>query len=161
MVCRGLMLKLHREGLIQLPPVRKIPRNPLVERNRPTVVAVDAQPLAAKLSDIQPLQFRQVRRTPEEALFNSLLEQYHYHGYRQPVGEHLKNLSVNRHGLPPADQGRGQGKQGDVAGLRFFEADQQFAIAIEPGMGSFPTQRRAFQPGWLRSASASSLRCLI
>jgi hypothetical protein len=34
----------------------------------------------------------QVRRTPEEALFNSLMEQYHYLGYEQPVGEHLKYL---------------------------------------------------------------------
>jgi hypothetical protein len=92
MVCRGLMLKLHREGLIELPPVRQIPRNPLVERNRPALVAVDAQALAAKLSEIQPLEFRQVRRTPEEALFNSLLEQHHYLGYSQPVGEHLKYL---------------------------------------------------------------------
>ena len=86
MVCRGLMLKLHREGLIQLPPVRRIPRNPLAERNRPAVVAVDAQPLTARLSEIQPLEFRQVRRTPEEPLFNSLMEQYHYLQYTQPVG---------------------------------------------------------------------------
>jgi hypothetical protein len=33
-----------------------------------------------------------VRRTPEEALFNSLMEQYHYLGYEQPIGEHLKYL---------------------------------------------------------------------
>jgi hypothetical protein len=33
-----------------------------------------------------------VRRTPEEPLFNSLLEQYHYHRYKQPAGEHLKFL---------------------------------------------------------------------
>ena len=33
-----------------------------------------------------------MRRTPEEALFNSLMEQYHYLGYEQPVGEHLKYL---------------------------------------------------------------------
>jgi hypothetical protein len=33
-----------------------------------------------------------VRRTPEEALFNALLEQYHYLGYERPVGEHLKYL---------------------------------------------------------------------
>jgi len=92
MVCRGLMLKLHREGLIELPPVRQIPRNPLVERKQPAVVAVDAQPLSAKLSEIQPLEFRQVRRTPEEGVFNSLLQQYHYLGYSQPVGEHLKYL---------------------------------------------------------------------
>ena len=33
-----------------------------------------------------------MRRTPEEPLFNSLMEQYHYLGYEQPVGEHLKYL---------------------------------------------------------------------
>jgi hypothetical protein len=38
------------------------------------------------------LEFVPVRRTSEEPLFNSLLEQYHYLGYEQPVGEHLKYL---------------------------------------------------------------------
>jgi uncharacterized protein DUF4338 len=92
MVCRGLMLKLHREGLIELPPVRRVMRNPLVERSRRAVIEVDRQPLQAKLSEIGPLTLRQVRRTPDEALFNSLLEQYHYLAYAQPVGEHLKYL---------------------------------------------------------------------
>jgi hypothetical protein len=92
MVCRGLMLKLHREGLIQLPPVRWINRNPLVERNRPAMFLVDEQPLEAQLSEIQPLEFQQVRRTPEEKLFNSLLEQYHYLNYKHPVGESLKYI---------------------------------------------------------------------
>ena len=101
MVCRGLMLKLHRAGLIELPPVRYVPPNPLAERSRPGVVGVDTQPLQASLAEIQPLQLRQVRRTPEEALFNSLLEQYHYLGYAQPVGEHLKYLVV-AHGRPLA-----------------------------------------------------------
>ena len=92
MVCRGLMLKLHREGLIELPPVRWMMRNPLVQRSRPGVVQIDTQALQGQLGAIQPLTWRQVRRTPEEALFNSLLEQYHYLGYTQPVGEHLKYL---------------------------------------------------------------------
>jgi hypothetical protein len=90
MVCRGLMLELHREGLIELPPVRRVMRNPLVERKPRAVIEVDERPLQAKLSEVGPLTLRQVRRTPEEALFNSLLEQYHYLGYSQPVGEHLK-----------------------------------------------------------------------
>lgn len=96
MVCRGLMLKLHREGLIELPPVTGIHPNPLARRCRPAVVSVDEQPLEAALSEIQPLEFRQVRRTPEEALFNSLLEQYHYLQYTQPVGEHIKYLVYTR-----------------------------------------------------------------
>ena len=33
-----------------------------------------------------------MRRTADEPLFNSLMEQYHYLGYEQPVGEHLKYL---------------------------------------------------------------------
>jgi hypothetical protein len=44
------------------------------------------------LRQIQPLEFRQVRRTSSEKLFNSLIEHYHYLGYCQPVGEHLKYI---------------------------------------------------------------------
>jgi Druantia protein DruA len=92
MVCRGLMLELHRAGWIELPPVRKRPNNPLAKRSRPALVAVDTQPLQVKLAELQPLTVRQVRRAPEEPLFNSLIEQHHYLGYSQPVGEHLKFL---------------------------------------------------------------------
>ncbi len=49
-------------------------------------------PLQLSLAEIQPLELRQVRRTPDEALFNSLIAQHHYLGYTQPVGEHLKYL---------------------------------------------------------------------
>ena len=90
MVCRTMMLMLHREGLIELPPVRFVPRNPMVERNAPSVVEVDQTALHTSLAELGPLQLRQVRRTPDEALFNSLLQQHHYLGYTQPVGEQLK-----------------------------------------------------------------------
>ncbi len=101
MVCRGLMLQLHRAGAIELPPVRQVPNNPLAQRRQPSAIRVDTQPLQAKLDEIQPLTLRQVRRTPQEALFNSLIEQYHYLGYTQPVGEHLKYL-VYAQGQPIA-----------------------------------------------------------
>ena len=91
-VCRGLMLRLHREGVIQLPPVRRPMANPLVERKKPAVVEVGTEPLGGRLAELRPLEFRSVRRRPEEALFNSLLEQYHYLGYKQQVGEQLKFL---------------------------------------------------------------------
>jgi hypothetical protein len=101
MVCRSLMLMLHRESLIELPPVRRVMRNPMVERSRPVLVRVDEAPLQVRFTELGPLEVRQVRRTPEEALFNSLLQHHHYLGYTQPVGEHLKYL-VYAQGRPVA-----------------------------------------------------------
>jgi hypothetical protein len=44
------------------------------------------------LRNLQPLEFEPVRRTARESLFNRLIEEHHYLGYEQPVGEHLKYL---------------------------------------------------------------------
>ena len=92
MVCRGLMLMLHRQGLIELPPVRRVNRNPFLERSAPVAVTVDETALSTSLADLGTLEVRQVRRTPDEAVFNGLMQQHHYLGYTQPVGEHLKYL---------------------------------------------------------------------
>jgi len=92
MVCRGLLLMLHRAGEIELPPIRQVSLNPFVRRDKPQPVPVDASPIRGALADVLPVSLRQVRRTSEEALFNSLIEQHHYLGYEQPVGEHLKYL---------------------------------------------------------------------
>jgi hypothetical protein len=90
MVCRGLMLSLHRAGHIELPPVRFTPPNPLATRPRPHEVEVDRTPIDASLRDLGPLTFRQVRRTPQEGLFNWMIESEHYLKYQHPVGESLK-----------------------------------------------------------------------
>src|SRR6202012_1394002 len=108
MVCRGLLLMLHRAGEIELPAVRQIPLNPFVQRQRPQRLLIDATPLAGTLDEIRHLELTQVRPTAAEPLFNSLIEQHHYLGYEQPVGEHLKYL-VWAQGRP-------------VAGLAFSSA---------------------------------------
>jgi hypothetical protein len=92
MVCRGLMLALFRAGHIELPARKRTPLNPLVLRKKPAPLAIDPHLLQGPLSQILPLEIRQVRRTPLETLCNSLIDQYHYLGYVQPVGEHLKYL---------------------------------------------------------------------
>ena len=101
MVCRGMMLMLHREGLIELPALRQVGRSSLMGREKPDAVSIDQTPLSMNFAELGPLQVRQVRRTPEEAMFNSLLQQHHYLGYSQPVGEHLKYL-VYAQGRPIA-----------------------------------------------------------
>ena len=92
MVCRGLMLALHRAGHIALPNRQHVPPNPLAQRSPPAALEIDRRPVQGSLQSLGPLRWEQVRRTPQEPLFNSLLEQHHYLGYTQPVGEHLKYL---------------------------------------------------------------------
>jgi hypothetical protein len=99
MVCRGLMLELHRRGRIELPPVCKTPPNNVVRREAPGRVEVDTTPIRASLSELRPLEFRQVRWTAQERLFAGLIEEHHYLGYTRPVGEHLKYLIY--HGARP------------------------------------------------------------
>ena len=105
MVCRGLLLGLHRARHIALPAARLGSFNPATRyrgsRCKAGAIEVDTTPLTVPLSALRPLEFRPVRRTPEEALFNSLIEQYHPLRYVQPVGEHLKYL-VYATGRPAA-----------------------------------------------------------
>ena len=92
MICRGLMLELHRAGHIGLPAKKSTPANPFVDRKKPGKVKIDQSPVCGRLSQIKPLKFEQVRRSVTEKLFNSLIEHYHYLGYCQPVGEQLKYM---------------------------------------------------------------------
>jgi hypothetical protein len=92
MVCRGLMLELHRAGHIRLPAKKRRVNNPFVNRTKPAKITIDQSRVEGKLSEIKPLQFSQVRRTVSEKLFNSLIEHYHYLGYCHPVGEQLKYI---------------------------------------------------------------------
>jgi hypothetical protein len=93
MVCRSLMLVLHRAGHIQLPPPR-LPaiNNAILHRRVAPREFCDTTPIQGALAGVGSLQIRLVRRSAGEKLFNSLLQQYHYLGFRRPVGEHLKYL---------------------------------------------------------------------
>lgn len=93
MVCRSLLLALHRAGHIELPAKRMAPPNNAIRHRRaaPTV-AYDTTPVEGTLASLGSLDIRLVRRAQGEALFAQLLSRYHYLGYSRPVGEHLKYL---------------------------------------------------------------------
>src|SRR6185369_17173978 len=78
MVCRGLLLMLHRAGQIELPGIRFRPPNPLARRGRPQPILIDMTQLDAPLSVVRPILLQQFRKTTDELLFNSLMEQHHY-----------------------------------------------------------------------------------
>jgi hypothetical protein len=91
MVCRGLMLGLHRAGLIELPAQRHFPPNPLADRVEPEPDLSWGE-VEGALSELGAIEIRHVRRTPQEKLFGRLMQAHHYLGYTQPVGEHLKYI---------------------------------------------------------------------
>jgi hypothetical protein len=141
MVARGLLLALDRAGRIELPARRQVPRNPLVERRKPFEISIDRTPVRASLAELRPLEFVQVRRTADEALFNGLIEAHHYLGYTQPVGAHLKYLvyaaerpvaccsfsSAPRH-LGPRDRFIGWSAEARRRNLRFVAYNPRFLI---------------------------------
>lgn len=141
-VCRGLMLVLHRAGHITLPPARWAAKQPPDRRSPPEPVEVAPIPLAVPLSELGPVEIRQVRRSPEEALVKSLVAQHHYLGYVHPVGEHLKYLVTARGGQPvacfcwssaprhlgPRDRYIGWSKAARKANIRFVAYQSRFLI---------------------------------
>jgi hypothetical protein len=101
MVCRGLLLALHRGGHIVLPPVRQHCGGRRSVVGVRGCVASDKTPLNATVKEVAPLEVVSVRRTKNERLYDGLVGQHHYLGYSQPVGEHLKYV-VFSHGRPVA-----------------------------------------------------------
>jgi hypothetical protein len=153
MVCRGLMLALHRAGHIQLPPVRHQPPNPLAQRRKPAPLTRSAwEPIQGAVRELGALEIRQVRRTAQEPLFGSLIQAHHYLAYTQPVGEHLKHLvyvrgtpiaclawsSAPRH-LGPRDRFIGWTAQERRAGIHLVAYNTRFLLlpwAKVPGLAS-------------------------
>ena len=141
MVCRSLMLALHRSGHIELPPVRWRPPNNVIARPAPAPVAMDRDPIRGRLGDIGPLVIRLVRGTAQEPLFNALIEAHHYLGYTAPVGEHLKYVvfaqdrpiacfawsSAPRH-LGPRDRFIGWSAEARRQNIRFLVYNSRFLI---------------------------------
>jgi hypothetical protein len=92
MACREVLLTLYRKNLINYPSGTHDGRNK--KRNRSiTLVNTNKTPLTAKLTDLAPVDLKSVRNTKLEPLYNSLVQEYHYLGYRQIVGNHLKYIA--------------------------------------------------------------------
>ena len=140
MVCRGMMLALHRAGHIALPAAKWKFRG-TYSRERPAAVLVDSSPLRCGFGELEPPRFRQVRRTGEEPLFNHLIAAHHYLGYTRPVGEHLKYLvyagsrpvacfawsSAPRH-LKPRDRYIGWPREARRENIRYIAYNPRFLI---------------------------------
>jgi hypothetical protein len=139
-LCRGLLLQLHRGGHVQLPAPQWRSARPR-RHHVVTRIEIEPVPLDAPLSQIGPIEIRQVRRTADEDLVKSLVAQFHYLGYVHPVGEHIKYLmtaqrrpiacmclsSAARH-LGARDRFIGWSKEARKANIRLVAYQSRFLI---------------------------------
>jgi hypothetical protein len=92
MACRSLLLKLQARGLITLPP-RQRPSVNARRNQRSVAVWPTPAPIQAPLEYLGELSVVPVVSGSAEArLLRALLQQYHYLGHRNCVGENLKYL---------------------------------------------------------------------
>jgi hypothetical protein len=131
--CRVALLKLHRRGLIELPPARQAAVSPSqrlsAERVRPAPRVVDPS-----LPALQPVSLRRVEgaEDPASRCWNELMNQYHYLGAGPLCGAQLRYLIHS-----PA--------QGWLGGLAFSAAAWHLAARDEWIGWSEPARRAHLQ----------------
>ncbi|MCP4757515.1 MAG: DUF4338 domain-containing protein [Proteobacteria bacterium] len=94
MGARKVLLRLHRDGCIELPP----PRNGNGNRKALEHRDVDWPPekrLEGSAGDLVDLRLDPVEDKAESGLFNALVDRYHYLGYRPLPGAQLRYLVRN------------------------------------------------------------------
>lgn len=92
MACRALLLSLEAKGALELPPRQKESFRAPRRADR-QVFAVDDSPLEGKVAEFRSLTIRMVRQTPDEALWDYLVNAHHYLGRPWIVGSSLKYLA--------------------------------------------------------------------
>ena len=79
MSCRVAMLRLHREGLLQLPPPRN--RKGGSSRIEHTFWSAPQEPLSRPVHELPGVHLEPVLSRPDSALWNEYIDRYHYLGY--------------------------------------------------------------------------------
>lgn len=92
MACRALLLSLEAKGAVELPPRQKESFRAPRRADR-QVFAVDDSPLEGTVAAFGSLTLRMVRQTPDEALWDYLVNTHHYLGRPWIVGACLKYLA--------------------------------------------------------------------
>jgi hypothetical protein len=92
MACRTLLLSLETKGVLTLPPRQKESFRAPRRADR-LAFLVDSTPLDGTVTEFGSLTIRMVRQTPDEALWDYLVDTHHYLGRPWIVGSYLKYLA--------------------------------------------------------------------
>ena len=108
MSARVALLRMHRQGLIELPPPTRLPParvdlTKLPQTDPPSSLITIPQSLDA----VRPLQFEIIRSGPHSRTWNSFVERYHYLGYTPLPGAQMRYLVRAAYGEPVALLGFG------------------------------------------------------
>ena len=91
MSCRVAMLRMHRDGLIRLPPSQNPNAN-----NRTGPIFTSASdpcfPISMPAGALGKLFFQQIQTRKDSLLWNELIERYHYLGYTPLPGAQIRYL---------------------------------------------------------------------
>ena len=101
MAARTLLLKLHKRGLIQLPPPQTRTARPCAQAPallQPESLSATPCPIGGPLESLQPLSLELAHDTGLRRKVGHLLAQYHYRGFNGAVGENIQYLARDRHG---------------------------------------------------------------
>lgn len=89
--CRDVLRVLERRGLLKLPKSKQIVNSSSRATSQSgSTTVVDTTPIGS--IDFRSISFRQVKGTKEERLWNSLVREHHYLGFKTFVGRNLKYL---------------------------------------------------------------------
>jgi hypothetical protein len=98
MAARSLLLKLHDQDLIALPPRRRIASNRMAAARVPRQ-DWDTMPVTGSLRELGLVLVQEISRcTTERRQFAAALTEFHYLGYRGTVGENLQYAIRTRNG---------------------------------------------------------------
>jgi len=138
MSCRVALLKLHRNGLLNLPPATKvIPRHKEIDPS----VSLPAMAITQSVEQLDGLFLELVTNTPTSTLWKGMIQHYHYLGYTPLVGAQLRyiigcdkgslgaiSFSASAWRVAPRDQFIGWCDSARQINLRYVIGNSRFLI---------------------------------
>ncbi len=90
MSCRVAMIRMHNDGLIQLPAPRRSHNNGKPYRRRTRQAEPERNPLVVPAGDFVDLHLQPVVTRKDSHLWNEYIDRYHYLGYKPLPGAQLR-----------------------------------------------------------------------
>jgi hypothetical protein len=150
MAARTLLLKLHKRGLIELPPAQSTTRRPCAQappNPQAELLVCTAAAIGGNLQSLQPVSLELAHTAWLRRHAAELLRQHHYRGFHGPVGENVQYLAKDHSGRELAVMVFG------AAAWKVAVRDEFIGWSVEQrrhGLGGIANQQRFLILPWVR-----------